>query len=198
MNGKAVRYILRSFLRGLVILGPISVTIYVIYFVFSSLDNLIPGLSHGLGFFIVIFTITFVGFLGTKFFFGRWVVEGLNYLLEHTPGVKFIYTSVKEILDSFMGDKKKFSDPVWVRTNLSPELWRIGFLTQNEIKDFGQADMVSVYLPHSYAISGWVIVVNKSQIKPITNMTAAEAMKFAVSGGVAGGAPEIIKGLDLE
>lgn len=197
MNSKAVRYILRSFLRGLVILGPIGITIYVIYFIFRSLDNLVPGMSYGLGFLIVISTITFVGFLGTKFFFGRWVVEGLNYLLEHTPGVKFIYTSVKEILDSFMGDKKKFSDPVWVRTNLNPELWRIGFLTQNEINDFGQPDMVSVYLPHSYAISGWVIVVNKSQIKQITNMTAAEAMKFAVSGGVAGGAQELIQSIDV-
>jgi len=191
MNGKAAKYIFRSFLRGLVILGPIGVTAYVIYLIFSSLDSLIPGLSYGLGFLIVIFTITFVGFLGTKFFFGRWIVEGLDYLLEHTPGVKFIYTSVKEVLDSFMGDKKKFSDPVWVRTNLTPELWRIGFLTQNNIPEFEQEGMVSVYLPHSYAISGWVIVVQQSQTKPITNMTAAEAMKFAVSGGVAGGAPEI-------
>ena len=198
MDNKAFKYILRSFLRGLVILGPIGVTIYVILFIFRSFDSLIPGLSYGLGFIIVIFTITFVGFLGTKFFFGRWVVEGLDYLLEHTPGVKFIYTSVKEILDSFMGDKKKFSDPVWVRTNLNPELWRIGFLTQNEIKDFGQPNMVSVYLPHSYAISGWVIVIDKAHVKPISNMTAAEAMKFAVSGGVAGGAPELIQSLEVE
>lgn len=191
MNGRTAKYILRSFFRGLVILGPIAVTVYAITLIFSSLDSLIPGLPPGLGFLIVIFTITFVGFLGTRFFFGRWLVEALDYLLEHTPGVKFIYTSVKEVLESFMGDKKKFSDPVWVRTNNDPELWRIGFLTQKNVVDLEQEGMVAVYLPHSYAISGWVIVVHVSHTRPIVNMTVAEAMKFAVSGGVAGGAPEI-------
>lgn len=192
MNEKTLKYILRSFLRGLVILGPIVVTAYAISMVFSSLDSLIPGLPFGIGFLIVVFAITFVGFLGTRFFFGRWLVEALDYLLEHTPGVKFIYTSVKEVLDSFMGDKKKFNDPVWVRTNLSPELWRIGFLTQKNVADINEENMVAVYLPHSYAISGWVIVVDKSHTKPVKNMTAAEAMKFAVSGGVAGGSTEIV------
>lgn len=192
MNGRMAKYILRSFLRGLVILGPIGVTAYAISLIFSSLDSMIPGLPFGIGFLLVVFTVTFVGFLGTRFFFGRWLVEALDYLLEHTPGIKFIYTSVKEILDSFMGDKKKFSDPVWVRTNMEPELWRIGFMTQKAITDLDQPDMVAVYLPHSYAISGWVIVVHESNIKPVTTMTAAESMKFAVSGGVAGGSPEIL------
>jgi uncharacterized membrane protein len=48
----------------------------------------------------------------------------------------------------------------------------------------GMEDKVAVYLPHSYAISGWVIVVDRSYTKPVTTMDAAEAMKFAVSGGV--------------
>ena len=48
------------------------------------------------------------------------------------------------------------------------------------------ADSVSVYLPHSYAISGWVIVVHKDQIKPAEGFTAKQAMEFAVSGGTVG------------
>lgn len=185
------KILINLFFRGLIILGPIGVTVYVIFLIFTSLDGLIPNLPIGIGFLIVLGAILIVGYLGTRFFLGRWIVEGLNYLLEHTPGIKFIYSSVKEILDSFMGDKKKFNDPVWVCTNRNPELWRIGFLTQQQVKDMHN-DMVAVYLPHSYAISGWVIVVGRSQIKPVTSMTAAEAMKFAVSGGVAGGAPELI------
>ena len=47
-------------------------------------------------------------------------------------------------------------------------------------------NFVAVYLPHSYAISGWVIVTEEKNIKPVVGMNAAEAMKFAVSGGVAG------------
>lgn len=182
-------FLFRSFLQGIVIVGPIAATAYAIYFVFTSLDNLIPALSEwapGFGFIIVVAFITLVGYSGTRFFFGRWIVEGFSYLLEHTPGIKHIYSSVKDVMDSFVGDKKKFNNPVWVRTNEQPEVWRIGFLTQTDLSDIGQENKVAVYLPHSYAISGWVIVVDAASIKPVTGMNAAEAMKFAVSGGIAG------------
>jgi uncharacterized membrane protein len=59
-------------------------------------------------------------------------------------------------------------------------------MTQKDMKSYG-SDMenkVGVYLPHSYAISGWVIIVDKKFVKPVSGMNAGEAMKFAVSGGV--------------
>lgn len=186
---RVARLLFRSFLQGLVILGPIGVTAYAIYFVFVSLDSLIPGvaaLGPGVGFVSVLFIIALVGYLGTRFFFGRWIVEGFSYILEHTPGVKHIYSSVKDVLDSFVGDKKKFNDPVWVRTNDGPDTWRIGFLTQKNMGAWGLEDKVAVYLPHSYAISGWVVIVDVGSIRPVTGMNAAEAMKFAVSGGITG------------
>lgn len=182
-------FVFRSFLQGLVILGPIGVTAYAIYAVFTGLDGLIPGVSDwapGIGFVIVVAFITLVGYAGTRFFFGRWIVEGFSYLLEHTPGIKHIYSSVKDVMDSFVGDKKKFNHPVWVRTQDTPEVWRIGFLTQNDLGELGMQDKVAVYLPHSYAISGWVIIVDPATVKPVEGMNAAEAMKFAVSGGIAG------------
>ena len=89
-------------------------------------------------------------------------------------------------MSSYVGDKKKFDIPVWVKTNENPEIWRIGFLTQREMGDVGKHNYVAVYLPHSYAISGWVIVTEEKNIKPVVGMNAAAAMKFAVSGGVAG------------
>src|SRR5690606_22557811 len=131
--------------------------------------------------------ITIVGYLGTRFFLGRWLVDFFDNILEHTPGIKHIYISVKEILDSFMGDKKKFTNAVWVKTNEHPELWRIGFLTQKDMGIYKQEGKVAVYLPHSYAISGWVIMIDASMIKPVEGMNASEAMKFAVSGGISGG-----------
>lgn len=182
-------FLFRSFLQGLVILGPIGVTAYAIYFVFTSLDRLIPYVSEwapGVGFVIVVAFITLVGYAGTRFFFGRWIVEGFSYLLEHTPGIKHIYSSVKDVMDSFVGDKKKFNSPVWVQTSVQPEIWRIGFLTRQDLSELGQEHKVAVYLPHSYAISGWVIIVDSATIKPVEGMNAAEAMKFAVSGGIAG------------
>jgi uncharacterized membrane protein len=186
---KILSVLLRSFMQGIVILGPIGITAYAIYFVFNSLDSLFPAaaeLPRGVGFVIVVLVIVFVGYIGTRFFFGRWIVDGFSYLLEQTPGIKHIYSSVKDVMDSFVGDKKKFNHPVWVRTQMHPEIWRIGFLTQDQLQAVGLPDMVSVYLPHSYAISGWVITIKATEVKNVEGMNAAEAMKFAVSGGIAG------------
>lgn len=179
---------LRSFMQGLLIIGPIAATAYVLYLIFISIDSLIPGLAifPGIGFISVILIIAVVGFLGTRFFFGRWIVEAFGILLEHMPGVKHVYSAFKDVLDSFMGDKKKFNNPVWVRVNDAPEIWRIGFLTQKVMPEVDQEGKCAVYLPHSYAISGWVIIADMVDVKPVTGMNATEAMKFAVSGGVAG------------
>lgn len=184
-----LKSLIKFFLQGLVILGPIAVTAYCIYFVFYNIDTLIPGLSKispGIGFITIIACITFLGFIGERFFLTRWILSGFDALLEKIPGIKFIYSSTKDIISSFVGDKKKFNNPVWVKTQSNPEIWRIGFLTQKEINIKGMEKKISVYLPHSYAISGWVIITEIDNIKPVTEMTPAQAMKFAVSGGVTG------------
>lgn len=174
----------RSFLKGLIILAPIALTAYIIYWVFFKVDRLIPWVYPGIGFIIVISTVTIIGYLGTRFFIGKALFDFFDHLLERTPGIKFIYSSIKEVMSSFVGDKKRFNRPVWVRTHLSPEQWRIGFLTQHDMGYLGMEEKVAVYLPHSYAISGWVIVVEAENVKAVTTMSAAEAMKFAVSGGI--------------
>ncbi len=174
----------RSFLKGLIILAPIAVTIYIIAWVFFQIDTIIPGVPRGLGFIIVISAVTIIGYLGTRFFIGKAIFDFFDHLLERTPGIKFIYSSVKEVMSSFVGDKKRFNQPVWVRTHLHPETWRIGFLTQPDMAYLGMEDRAAVYMPHSYAISGWVIVVELESIRPVTTMSPAEAMKFAVSGGI--------------
>ena len=179
--------IFRSFLKGLIILAPIAVTAYVIGWVFFKVDKIIPeevGIPPGLGFLIIISFVTVVGFLGTRFFIGKAIFDFFDHLLERTPGIKYIYSSVKDVMSSFMGDKKRFNRPVWVRTQSNPDTWRIGFLTQHDMSYLGMENHVAVYLPHSYAISGWVIVVENTHIRPVTTMSSAEAMKFAVSGGI--------------
>lgn len=184
-----LRLFLRSFIQGLIIIGPFAITVWIIWSIIFSIDNIIPSISEkfpGLIFFTVIFGTTFVGYFGNKFIIGRLIVDGIDYVLEHIPGIKFIYTSLKDVLGSFVGDKKKFNVPVWVKTNETPEIWRMGFLTQSDMSVVHLDQMVAVYLPHSYAVSGWVIITKYNNIKEVTGMSAAEAMKFAVSGGVAG------------
>lgn len=181
---KLTGLLVRSFLQGLLILSPIAITAYVIYIVFDSVDTIIPSLPRGLGFVAIIALVTTIGAIGTRLFVGRMVIDAFDYLMQHTPGIKFLYTSVKDVMDSFMGDKKRFNAPVWLRTSRDPEMWRIGFMTQKDLAFVGMAGKVAVYLPHSYAISGWVVVADAVNVKPVTKMNAAEAMKFAVSGGV--------------
>lgn len=176
--------IFRSFLQGLLILSPIAVTAYVIYTVFDSVDRLVPWVPRGIGFLIIIGTVTFIGYMGTRFFLGRMLFDAFDHLLQHIPGIKYIYTSIKDVMGSFVGDKKRFNKPVWVCTNLNPEIWRIGFMTQKDLTYLGLPGRVAVYLPHSYAVSGYVVMVETMHIKPVIKMTAAEAMKFAVSGGI--------------
>ncbi len=180
----------KSFFQGLLIIGPFAITIWIIWYIVSSIDNIIPTFSErlypGITFFSVIITTTLIGYLGNKFIIGRVVVDSFDYILEHTPGIKFIYTSLKDVMTSFVGDKKKFNQPVLIKTAENPEVWRIGFLTQSDLSSVGFPDYVSVYLPHSYAVSGWVVFVLATNIVILQNVTAAQAMKFAVSGGVAG------------
>ncbi|HRP88643.1 MAG TPA: DUF502 domain-containing protein [Edaphocola sp.] len=188
-NNNLGKFLIKSFFQGLITMAPVGVTIFVIYYIFTSIDSIIPSWSEkipGLTFILVIVFTIIIGILSTRFLVGRFIFNGLDHVLENTPGIKYIYTSIKEVLVSFVGDKRKFNNPVWVRTQNQPEIWRIGFLTQKNM-DFAQLpDKVSVYLPHSYAISGWVIITEAQNIKPVIGMNAAEAMKFAVSGGVTG------------
>ncbi|KMQ71784.1 DUF502 domain-containing protein [Chryseobacterium koreense] len=180
----------KSFFQGLLIIGPFALTVWIIWYIVSTIDNIIPALSEklypGITFLIVILGTTLIGYLGNKFIIGRVVVDSFDYLLEHTPGIKFIYTSLKDVMTSFVGDKKKFNQPVLIKTGENPEIWRVGFLTQNDLSSVGYPDYVSVYLPHSYAVSGWVVFVLATNIVHLENVSAAQAMKFAVSGGVAG------------
>ena len=180
----------KSFFQGLLIIGPFALTIWIIWYIVSSIDNIIPALSEklypGITFLIVILGTALIGYLGNKFIIGRVLVDSFDYLLEHTPGIKFIYSSLKDVMTSFVGDKKKFNQPVLIKTSENPEIWRVGFLTQSDLSSVGYPDYVAVYLPHSYAVSGWVVFVLATNIVILENVSAAQAMKFAVSGGVAG------------
>lgn len=195
--------LLQFFLQGLIVLAPIGITVWVIFGLFTWIDDILPTLMHsifpewikkdaegnldkipGLGFIIVMSVVLIVGWLSSLFMVGR-LVEVFDKVLEKTPGIKFIYSSVKDFFEAFAGDKKKFDKPVLVNID-SPDIWRIGFITVNDAIDFGMKDYVVVYIPLSYAISGITYIVPKDKIRPLDNLSASEAMKFAVSGGVVG------------
>ena len=112
------------------------------------------------------------------------MVELFDNILERTPGIKIIYSTVKDFVEAFAGNKRKFTKSVLVTID-SNDVWRIGFITQEEVDQFGLQDFVAVYVPQSYAFAGHLYFVKKDRIRLLTDVSSAEAMKFAISGGVA-------------
>ena len=103
--------------------------------------------------------------------------------MEHAPFIRHIYSPIKDFTNAFVGNKKRFNKPVLVLTNPAAEIEEIGFITQEDLKDFHITDKVSVYLPMSYSLSGRLIIVPIKNVKPL-RADAADTMKFVVSGGV--------------
>lgn len=182
------------FLQGLLIIAPVTITVYAIYAIVSSIDSLIPLFTetdqqgrvyvrnYGLGFLLIIAAICLVGYF-SSFFIKLRMFSLFDSWLEKAPGIRFIYSTVKDFFEAFAGEKKKFNRPVLANID-DNDVWRVGFITQASIHDFGFDGYVAVYIPASYSIAGSVFLLPAVRVKPITNMDATEAMKFAISGGV--------------
>lgn len=189
-----LKKLLQYFLQGLLILAPIAITAYAIYFVVSSVDSLIPIFTYtddkgevhvqnyGIGFVAVIAIIIVLGYFSSFFITSR-IVSFMDRVLERTPGIKHIYSTTRDFFEAFAGDKKKFTRHVLANVD-DNNVWRFGFITRDDMNDFDLADYVTVYIPMAYSVAGNVYVIPKSRVRPIEHISAADTMKFAVSGGV--------------
>ena len=188
------RKFLQYFLQGLLILAPIAITIYSLFFVISRIDSWLPlfrykdetGVMHvqnyGLGFVIIIGIIILIGYFSSFFITGR-IVSFMDKFMQKAPGIKHIYGTTRDFFEAFAGDKKKFTQNVLANVD-DNDVWRLGFITKEDMADFGLPEYVAVYLPMSYSVAGNVYVIPRNRIKAITNITSTQTMKFAVSGGV--------------
>ena len=158
-----MRNFLNNFLRGLLLLVPMAAAMYVVYYIYTMLDSLIDFGIPGLSFVIVILLITFVGFFTRKYNTGLFI--WFEDLVNKVPLLSLIYSSIKDLMNSFVGDKKKFNKPVLVK--VENNLYKPGFVTSDDLKDIGLPGMVSVYLPHSYNFSGNVFLTWSFNFKNI-------------------------------
>jgi len=180
------------FLQGLLYIVPITVTGAVVVWVFNKIDKIIPDLLDklgidmqipGLGLIIIITLITMVGFLGSAVIASP-INSFFQNLLKKAPLLNTVYSSVKDLMNTFVGKKKGFSQAVLIKLYENSTIERIGFITNEDLSSLGIKDgKILVYLPHSYAFSGQLFVVERSYITPI-NKSSAEIMKLIVSGGV--------------
>ena len=156
-------------------------------------DRIIPALfnielSPGIGILIVIAFVTLSGALMSLLL----VKPAFSFLENYVykiPFINIIYSSSKDVVSAIVGEKKRFEHPVLVKLSGDNGPFRIGFITRDEFNVKGMEELVAVYFPHSYNISGNVIFVTKDKILSL-NITGAEAMKFIVSAGMTGNLDE--------
>jgi len=177
--------ILRYLLQGIVIISPFLITFGLAYYVFNFIDTLIPGMPRGIGFVVVIAGFILIGYLGSRLLFGRLLLDLFDKIIEKIPGLKVVYTAVKDFTDGFVGEKRKFTNPVLVKMSEHPIMYRVGFITQDDMSKINLPGHVMVYMPHAYAISGFHYILDIENVHTL-DMDASDAMKLAVSGGVAG------------
>ena len=177
-----MKRLVRYFLKGLLFLVPLVATIYFIYFVFIKIDSILRFDIPGLGFVAIILTITLVGMIASNFLTRR-LVGWVDKIFTRLPLVKMIYSSIKDLINAFVGDKKSFNKPVLVTLVPGGNIQVIGFVTRGSLDNLGLSEHVAVYLPQSYNFAGNLVVVPKGQVSPVS-ADSGDVMAFIVSGGI--------------
>ena len=182
--------ILKYFFQGLLVFIPIGITVLLFFKLFKFFESLFSFagftsssvLNTLISVAILIAFIILLGLLASSFVFKQ-LFSFLEEKLEHMPLIKHIYSPIKDFMNAFMGNKKRFTKPVLVLTNPLVNIQEIGFITQDDLSEWDIKDKIAVYLPLSYSLSGKLIIVPKEFVSPL-NADGSEAMKFIVSGGV--------------
>jgi uncharacterized membrane protein len=177
-----VTRLLNFFFRGLIVLAPAVVTVYVFWLIFSAVDQWMGLPYPGAGIAVTIILITLFGFFASTVL-ARWLVRLLDKTFNRLPLVRLVYSSTKDLLDAFVGEKRRFDRPVVVTTSADGIEKAFGFVTQGTMTRFGLDNHVTVYLPFSYTFTGVIRIYPAANVKPLTTDSAA-LMAFVVSGGV--------------
>ena len=176
-----MRMLTRSFAQGLLVLAPIAITLWVVVFTVTTLDEWLDTRIPGLGIVIAAAGITIIGYL-TGNVVGNKLLAWLEAGMQRVPLIRILYNALRDLFGAFVGGKRKFDKPVAVELN-EHGLKVLGFLTSESFDDPQLADHVSVYLPESYNFAGNLVVVPKARVRPL-DADGAEFMAFIVSGGV--------------
>jgi len=182
---RALRSVLKYFVRGLLVLAPIALTFWILWRIFLLVDNLIPlpdlpYLGRGVGFTLVVTLVTAIGVLTTNLLAAQALGVGQR-VLARLPFVKLLYTSIRDLTEAFVGEKKLFDRPVLVTFPGGVQV--VGFVTREDLSELGLSERVAVYMPQSYNFAGNLLLVPRERLQPLAR-TASEALAFVVSGGL--------------
>lgn len=193
------RRLTRTFLTGLFVLLPIMVTLAVVLWLIGLAETvlggfirvLLPGNAYlpGMGLIVSLVLIFLVGVAMQAIFF-RELVRWMEEQLERIPLIKTVYSAVKDLTGFFSrtgSNGRRFGQVVQVQIPGMP-IRMLGFVTLEELHSVGLEgapgeDSVAVYLPMSYQIGGYTLLLPRSYLTPL-DMGMEEAMRFLITAGM--------------
>lgn len=189
----------RIFLRGLVVVLPIVITLAVVYWLVVSAEALLGGIvrlmlpdryyTKGLGVLLGVILI-FVAGLTINVWITRVLLDRAEALMARIPVIKSIYGAIRDLAAFFSTDSSKARFHKVVVVTMGDGMRLVGFVTREDFADQPPAlaraqDTVAVYLPMSYQIGGFTIFLPRSQVEPI-DMSMEDAMRFTLTAGMSG------------
>ena len=192
------RRLTRTFLTGLFVLLPIMVTLAIVMWLIGVAETVLGGLIKvllpgdaylpGMGLLVSLVMILVVGLLMQAILF-REVVRWLEDQLERIPLIKTVYSAVKDLTGFFSragGSARRFGQVVQVQLPGVP-VRMLGFVTLEDLQSVGlegaDGDAVAVYLPMSYQIGGYTMLLPRAYLTPV-DMGMEEAMRFLITAGL--------------
>ncbi|HYR30193.1 MAG TPA: DUF502 domain-containing protein [Thermoanaerobaculia bacterium] len=175
-----MNWLIKNFLRGLVIVVPIALTIYLLFQAFVTLDRLLEMRYPGLGVAVLLLATIAIGALASNFI-GRRLFGIAETLFTKAPIVRIIYAAIKDLLEAFVGNKRRFDRPVAVMVGEHVKMF--GFITQDDLGQLAAKEEVAVYVPFSYTWDGCLLIVSRDRVQPLP-ADSAGVLALVVSGGV--------------
>lgn len=175
-----MNWLIKNFLRGLVIVVPIAVTIYLLYQAFVTLDQLLKFRYPGAGVAVLLLATIAIGALASNFL-GRRLFGLAESVFTKAPIVRIIYAAIKDLLEAFVGNKRRFDRPVTVMVGEQVKMF--GFITQEDLGALAAPGDVAVYVPFSYTWDGCLMIVPRERVQALS-VDSASVLALVVSGGV--------------
>jgi uncharacterized membrane protein len=192
------KFISRNVLTGLVTILPIALTLYLVYWLVVSVEVALGSLIRlvipsslyvpGMGLLVGLLLMFVIGLLMHAYLVQR-LFSMAEDLLFHMPLVKSIYRAIRDFFNYFSPDDHREFEQV-VSVSIGETGMRvIGFVTQARSErlppGFREDDNILVYLPLSYMIGGYAVLMPRTAVRPL-DMSMEEAMRFTLTAGVTG------------